>query len=172
MKTNKLNRIIMLFLPFLLLGLSSCFSVENKRTTISVVDPVRHYSPILFGQVLEVVYTIENTGNEPLFVTDIHVSGGCELSSKTSVKVLPVKGKGYVHVLYDSRKNIGYVKNYVTIYANFQSGEKKELTFDLNVVPNAHYTKDYEEVYKEKERTFIEELVDGSENERKYIVER
>ncbi len=171
MKINKLNRIIMLFFLCLLFCLSSCFNVENKRTTITVVDPTRHYSPILFGQILEVVYTIENTGDEPLFITDIHVSGGCELSNKTNLKVLPVKGKGYIHVFYDSRKNIGYVKNYITIYANFKSGEKEELTFDLNVVPNAHYTKDYEEVHKEKERTFIEELVDGSENERKYVVD-
>lgn len=171
MKTNKYRWILFLILPGMLGGLSSCFKVKDKYTTISVVDPVRHYPPILFGQILEVVFTIENTGNEPLFVKDIHVSGGCELSDKTNIKVLPVKGKGFIHVFYDSRKNIGYVKNYITIYGNFESKEKEELTFDLNVVPNAHYTKDYEEVHKEKDRTFIEELVDGSENERKYIVE-
>ncbi len=168
MKTSKLNRLF--FLLLLSTILFSCFNIEEKRTTVSVVDPERHYSPILFGQILEVVYTIENTGEEPLFVKDIHVSGGCELSDKTNIKILPAGSKGFIHVYYDSRKNLGYVKNYITIYANLESGDKKELTFDLNVVPNAHYTKDYEEVHKEKDRTFIEELVDGSETERKYTV--
>lgn len=154
-----------------LIGLSSCMDIGERRTTISVTDPDRHYPPILFGQIIEVIYTIENSGKEPLFVKDIQTSGGCEISSKTNLKVLPVGGKGFINVLYDGRKNIGYVKNYVTIFANLESGDKMDLTFDLNVVPNALYTKDYEEVHKEKNRTFIEELVDGSENERRYSVD-
>ena len=152
-------------------GLSSCLNIEDKRTTISVVDADRHYPPILFGQIIKVVYEVENTGDQPLFVKDIQVSGGCELTEGNKLKVLPSKSKGFIHVLYDGRKNIGYVKNYITLYANFESGDKIELTFDLNVVPNALYTKDYEEVHKEKNRTFVEELVDGSENERRYTID-
>lgn len=169
MRKYKLNTILLTVTGGVLL-MSSCMNLEGKRTTISVVDPDRHYPPILHGHMLEVIYTVENTGDEPLIVKDIHVSGGCELLTGNNLKALPAGGKGFIHILYNGNKNIGHVKNYVEIYANLKSGKKEELTFDLNVVPNSLYTKDYEEVFIEESRASIEGLVDGAPNERRYSV--
>ncbi|NDV78351.1 DUF1573 domain-containing protein [Dysgonomonas sp. 511] len=139
--------------------------MKDKKTTIEIIDPERCYYPILRGQELDVVYHLQNTGEHPLFITDIHVSCGCMLVDESSFKVLPAGGKGFIKIKYDSSKNIGYVKHYVTIYANLEAEEKKELTFDLNVVPNALYTRDYEELYEERKEKGLNEkdLVDGEE---------
>lgn len=156
----------------LLLIISSC-GIKDKKTTVFVVDQERHYHPVLRGQELDIQYVIENTGNEPLFISNIHPSCGCILVDETSFKVLPVGGKGFVKLKYDSSKNIGYVKHYVTIYANLETDIKFELTFDLHVVPDALYTKDYEEIYKERQEKGLNEkhLVDGYENNLGYYLD-
>ncbi|WP_221412349.1 DUF1573 domain-containing protein [Dysgonomonas sp. 520] len=136
---------------------------------MSITDPDRHYYPILRGQALDIQYVIENTGEHPLFITDIHTSCGCVLVDESSLKVLPAGGKGFIKLQYESDKNIGYVKHYVTVYANLESGPSMEVTFDLHVVPNALYTRDYEELYKEKSEE--ESLVDGDENNLRYYID-
>lgn len=156
----------------LLILVSSC-GIEDKKTTVSVVDGERHYFPVLRGQELDVQYVIENTGKEPLFITNIHTSCGCLLVDDSSFKVLPAGGKGFVKLKYDSSKNIGYVKHYITIYANLETDTKFELTFDVHVVPGALYTRDYEEIYKERQEQGLNEkhLVDGYENNLGYYLD-
>jgi len=163
---------LVLVSALLLLTISAC-NIKDKKTTLEVFDSERHYYPILRGQTLDIVYEIKNTGEYPLFITDIHTSCGCILVEKSSFKVLPAGGNGFIRIKYNSSKNIGYVKHYVSVYANLESGTKKEVTFDLNVVPNALYTRDYEELHKEhKEKYFDEEsLVDGKEKNKGYYVD-
>lgn len=145
MKTYFLN---ISFLILILFTVSAC-GIKDKKTTLEITDPDRHYYPILQGQELDIVYQIENTGSHPLFITDIHTSCGCILVDETSSRVLAAGSKGLIRIKYDSKKNIGYAKHYVTIYANLESRERCEATFDLNIVPDALHTKDYEELYKE-----------------------
>ena len=161
-----------LFFLLLFPSLVSC-NFENKKTTLEIADPERHYYPVLCGQELDIIYPIENKGKNPLFIKDIHTSCGCIVVDESSFKVLPAGGKGFLRIKYDSNKNIGYVKHYITIYANLEAGDKQEATFDLNVVPNALYTQDYEELYTENKGKLIDEkaLVDGKENNKGYYVD-
>lgn len=154
-------------LPILFL-LSGC-DIKDRKTTIEIVDAERHYYSVLRGQDLDVVYQILNTGKNPLFINSIKTSCGCVLVEKSSFKVLPSGGKGFIRIKYDSSKNIGYVKHYVSIYGNLESELPIEASFDVHVVPNALYTRDYEEIYKSKhgDRT----LVDGLENELGYYMD-
>lgn len=162
----------LLFLLVTGVVISGC-GIKDKKTTLTVVDAERHYYPVLRGQELDILYEVENTGDNPLFITDIFTSCGCVVVDESSFKVLPVGGKGFIKLKYDSNKNIGYVKHYVTIYANLESSEKEEVTFDVHVVPNALYTRDYEELHNEHKQKYINEetLVDGSENNRRYYVD-
>lgn len=150
----------------------SC-NLKDKKTFMSISDPERHYYPLLRGQILDVVYEIENTGNNPLFINNIQTSCGCILVDESSFKVLPSRKKGFIKLRYNSNKNIGYVKHYVTIYANLEESEKQELSFDVHIVPNALYTRDYEELhrnYKEKHLK-TESLSDGNMNNPEYYVD-
>lgn len=163
-------RLSILFFGIILF--SSC-NLEDKKTTLEVVDPDRHYYPVLRGQMLDIVYEVQNTGEYPLFIKDIQTSCGCVLIDESSFKVLPSGGKGFIRLKYDSSKNIGYVKHFVTLRANLENSDNFEMTFDLNVVPNALYTRDYEELYGEyKKKHFnMESLVDGYENNKGYYLE-
>jgi len=73
---------------------------------------------------------------------------------------------------YNSAKNVGYVKHYITLYGNFENAVLKELIFDINVVPNAMYTKDYEELYTEEINANggVKRFVDGDENNKGYYM--
>jgi len=166
-------RTLFKIIVFLLLPVISSCGIKDKKTTISIVDQERHYHPVLRGQELDVRYVIENTGNEPLFISNIHTSCGCLLIDDSSFKVLPVGGKGFIKLTYDSSKNVGYVKHYITIYANLETDTKFELTFDVHVVPDALYTKDYEEIYKERQEKGLntKQLVDGFENNLGYYLD-
>lgn len=164
MKKNEL--VLFAFLLFLPVLFSAC-DLKDRKTTLEVIDAERHYYPVLRGQQLDIVYKIQNTGNSPLFIDDIKTSCGCVLVDEGSFKILPAGGKGFIKMKYDSSKNIGYVKHYVTIYANLENADKMELSFDLNVVSHALYTRDYEELYGEyKEK----HLVDGDENNLGYYM--
>ncbi|NDV58079.1 glycosyltransferase [Bacteroides sp. 519] len=102
-----------------------------------------------------------------------NTSCGCILVDESSFKVLPSGGKGFIILKYDSGKNVGYVKQYVTILANLEEKGMYEVTFDVNVVPNAAYTRDYEEIYNDKKEKSggIKTAVDGRENRLGYYTD-
>lgn len=64
------------------------------------------------------------------------------------------------------------MKHYVTLYGNFKDAEYKEIVFDINVVPGAMYTKDYEELYTEEleENKSVELMMDGRQNGKGYYM--
>lgn len=144
-----------------------------EKTSMEVEDTLRHYYPIVRGSVLHTAYKFYNTGDKPLVIKDIITSCGCiEVEFPESV-ILP-ESFGYINVSYDSRKNIGFVEGYIDIYANINK-MKETVVFDVNVVTNADYTKDYEEMYnlylKENEDNLMEKGVEGGTSQQGYFTE-
>lgn len=127
--------------------LISCNNKENELTTISVEDPIRHYHPVVQGEIVDIVYKITNTGNGLLELKDILASCGCIVVEEKSNVVIPEGKEGYIHLQYNSNKNAGYVKHYVYLYGNIKDTNVVELAFDINVVQNSSHSKDYEELY-------------------------
>lgn len=138
-------------------------------TTVHVPDSVRHYYPILTGEVLKLSFLLENTGDQPLIIRDIQTSCGCIVPELDTRMLLPGK---QVRLLfkYESAKNIGYVDHTIRIYGNIRPSGICKLKFDINVVTHADYTRDYEELYKEavERSNIIRGLVDGDESEKGY----
>lgn len=161
------------FFAGVLLLHASCVNLEEKKTTIGVVDNNRHYYPILSGQELDVVFTIKNEGENPLFISDIITSCGCLVVSNSSFTQLPAGKEGQLRLTYNSHKNVGFVKHYITLYGNFLLGDSHELVFDVNVVPDPHYTKDYEELHLEEKQAKgnYKDLVDGEEWNKGYYMD-
>lgn len=168
MKTWHYNILLLLVFSF---TTSGC-DIKNRKTTIEIVDNHRHYYPIMTGQELDIMFEINNTGENALFLDDIITSCGCITLKKSSVNRIPAGKTGHLFITYDSRKNVGYVKHYITLYGNFATSETQEIVFDVNVVPDALYTKDYEELYREKinKEGGIKRWVEGDENNRGYYV--
>lgn len=155
--------------------LLSCVDLSTKKTTIEIEDNNRHYYPILAGQQKDIAFKIKNTGKNPLVVTDIITSCGClntEQGLGATFTVPPNKER-ILTLSYNSAKNIGYVKHYITLYGNFEDMPFQELVFDINVVPNAMYTKDYEELYTDKinEEGGFKRFVDGDESNKGYYMD-
>ncbi|MBB4118464.1 hypothetical protein GGR32_000738 [Mesonia hippocampi] len=167
-----MKRIITPILSFFILITALSCNIKNEKTTLEIEDNNRHYYPILQGQELEVVFPIKNIGENTFILKDIITSCGC-LIPKSSINAIPAGEEARLFLTYNSNKNIGYVKHYITLYGNFADTNKIELTFDVRVVPDAHYTKDYEELYQEEKNKAgnIEDMVDGNENNKGYYLD-
>lgn len=157
----------------IILLFTSCDDFKDKKTTIEIIDNERHYYPILTGQHLDVVFKFKNTGDVPLLLTDIITSCGCLVVNKITTKNVPPGEEGVISMTFNSNKNIGYVKHWIELYGNFASSLKEELIFDVNVVPNALYTKDYEELFQEEKAKEggVKDMVDGKENNLGYYLD-
>lgn len=152
----------------------SCSDLSKKKTVMEVEDNNRHYYPILAGEMKDVAFNLKNTGDNPLIITDIITSCGClKVDGSSGMFTIPPGKERILTLSYNSAKNIGYVKHYITLYGNFEDSLFKELIFDINVVPNALYTKDYEELYADEIRKNggIKEMVDGTTANKGYYVD-
>lgn len=163
------NSLYTLFVVTTMFVLNGCGNQQNKQTTLEVVDNDRHYYPIQQGKELVLVFPIKNTGNNSFVLKDMIVSCGCIVPQKASLKTIPPGSEGKLVLNYDSTKNIGYAKHYVTLYGNFEKGEQLDVTFDLNVVPDADYTRDYEALFEEHKGDAFKDLVDGPKNRIYYL---
>lgn len=175
MRKNNFLLIILLCSIFVV-SFFSCTKKVNP-TTVEVEDQDRHYYPIQQGEDLDLNYGILNIGNNPLVITDIQPSCGCIIVDKKSPQIVLPHKKGYIHIKYNSTKNVGYVQHFIRCYGNFFRTGMVELRFDVNVVPDADYTRDYEELYhnyNEKNGKFkdgkLKDAVDGTSAERGYYV--
>jgi hypothetical protein len=103
----------------------------------------------------------------------VQTSCGCAKAEYTE-RVIEADGEGTIVIKFDSYKSLGYSQVYVTVRANTEPAFHT-LIFDLNVVPDAHYTKDYEELFKEREekegKSNVKELVEGDETQAGYYID-
>lgn len=154
-----------------LLASSAGCNKQIRNTTVYVEDSVRHYFPIRQGEELSILYNIENTGEEPLIIQDIHTSCGCIIMEQDAKRLIPPNGNSYLHLKYNSRKNVGEVKHTVRIYGNIEPYGMKILRFIVNVVPNPDYTRDYEELYRETTLgSGVGDIVDGEMRDKGYYI--
>ena len=147
---------------FLILALCSC-SRRLGLTSVELADPVRHYYPILRGQELIVIAKLTNTGDTPLVVTDVQPSCGCITTDFKGDTMIPPGQSMYVTMKYDSKKNVGLVEHSVRFWGNIEPDGMAQMRFDVNVVPDANYHHDYEELYdKEQFGGTLKDLVNGT----------
>lgn len=182
-KNTKLNnmksfkRFVYLFIILLVLQpFLGCNSGNNENpvldlTIMDIEDPYRKYFPIMQGQKLNIVVRIDNKGDRPLKIFNVLPSCGCTIAKYP--KAIAPGGFGILNLEYNSIKNIGYVNIFTTIVANTKQ-RSHDFYFETNVVPNALYTPDYEELYylqQLEEKSLAQEYVDGGTNQKGYIVD-
>ena len=156
--------ILLIAFPFYFTGCKK----EVRPTSMTIKDSIRHYYPIKQGQQLELMFTITNTGDAPLIISEIQPSCGCIILDKSSHIIIPEDGIRQFKATYNSIKNVGEVVHRIRMLPH----GKAELKFDVNVVPDADYTRDYEELYQDfnTKNGIVREMVDGKESELGYYV--
>ena len=146
----------------LTLGLCSCHT-KLGLTTVELADPVRHYYPILQGQELTVIAKLTNTGDTPLVITDVQPSCGCITTDFKGDTMIPPDQYMYVTIKYDSNKNVGLVEHSVRFWGNIEPDGMAQMRFDVNIVPDANYHHDYEELHdKSQTGGVLKDLVTGT----------
>lgn len=152
--------------------LSGC-EKKLEPATVVVVDPVRHYYPVVQGETMGITYEMENVSDNPLFIQEIQTTCGCLIPrDELPIIILPHK-RGFVHLDFNTIKNNGYVEHFVDCYGNFKDTTMIQLQFDTNVVPQADYFRDYEQLWKEQEidRGNLREFVDGTSSKKGYFTD-
>lgn len=131
--------------------LGSC-SHQVGDTTVAVEDSVRHYYPVVLGQQVKMNWTVRNTGENPLIITDIQPDGSLTFDEQTDEKIIvPPGGKLHLPFTYNSDRNLGYVHSYIRIFGNIRKTGICVLEFDLNVVPPEDFIPDYEQTFSTKQ---------------------
>ena len=70
---------------------------EVRPTSMTIKDSVRHYYPIKQGQQLDIMFTITNTGDAPLIISEMQPSCGCIILDKSSHIIIPEDGNLQQH---------------------------------------------------------------------------
>lgn len=160
----------LLFFVLSLLFFAAC-EKRLKPATVIIVDPVRHYYPVVQGEIMRVSYAIENVSENPLFIREIQTSCGClTQNNELPIVILPHK-QGYINVDFNTIKNTGYAQHFIYLYGNFKDSSLVELQFDTNIVPPGNTSPDYEELWQEQTGTTIKDAVDGTSGEKGYYVD-
>lgn len=171
---RKLTYFISLLLLFTSIVCTTSCKKSIEMTRIMVEDSIRHYYPLVQGTDLILMCRIANIGKTPLVLTDIQPSCGCIVENLGTNNVIPAGKIGNFKFTYRSERNSGYVKHSIRFFGNIAPEGMAILTFDVNVVPPALGSPDYEELHKEREEydiaAGIKSLVDGEANQRGYWI--
>ncbi|MFD1768170.1 DUF1573 domain-containing protein [Sphingobacterium suaedae] len=126
------------FICFVLATLTSCGTTggntdaTNDSSAVATKDS-SHLGKIEFaetafdfgqvneGDIVEHVYTFENTGKSPVILSQVSASCGCTTPSYTQTPVLPGK-TGEIKVSFDSNGQVGKQQKIVTVVSNAENG--------------------------------------------------
>lgn len=154
----------------LLLALTSCFKKELEPVEVTITDPIRHYYPVIQGEILGITYEIKNESDNTLVIQEVQTTCGCIIPTDDLPLMILPKRVGYLRLAYNTIKNSGYVTHYAWLYGNFTDSIWRELKFETNVVPSADYVRDYEQLWHEQttKTGSMRDLVDGESSEKGY----
>ena len=134
-------------------------SKELLPAEVIIIDPARHYYPVVQGEMMGVDYEMENISENPLFIQEVQTTCGCLVArDDLPIVILPHK-KGIVHLDFNTIKNNGYAEHFIYCYGNFKDSSMVVLQFDTNVVPQADYIRDYEQLWKQQKKVLVQKRV-------------
>ncbi|HJV19555.1 MAG TPA: DUF1573 domain-containing protein [Sediminibacterium sp.] len=133
----------MAFYLLLLTGSASCNNSGNDAavpaqataatealTTISYTDTVVNFGSINMGEQAQIKFEFTNTGNQPLFLTNVRPGCGCTVAEYTR-GAIPPGGKGSVIAAFDSNKaHPGSVSKSISVTSNTSNGSIHTLSFN------------------------------------------
>ena len=81
------------------------------------------FGELVQGEVVKHIFTVENTGNAPLIVTDARASCGCTVPEYPKDPILPGQ-KGKIKIKFDSQGKLGSFRKQVSLFTNCQPSQR------------------------------------------------
>lgn len=91
--------------------------IPEITTEIKFEGPIFNYGTIESGEIVQTVFEFENTGSEPLIITNAKGSCGCTVPEWPKTPIAPGE-TGQLVVRFDSKNKVGIQSKRVTIIAN------------------------------------------------------
>jgi hypothetical protein len=107
----RLKYLLSVIIPIFTICLSA-----SSQPRLSLNRENCYLGEIEWKQPISVEYTVTNTGNQPLVVTDIIPSCGCVVANWTKSPIYP-GNKGTINITYDA-KLLGHFHKSASIYSN------------------------------------------------------
>ena len=99
-------------------------------TTMTFTDTVVNFGTINMGELTKIRFEFSNTGNHPLYLTEVKPGCGCTVAEYTK-GAIPAGGKGTIIAAFDSNKaHPGTVSKNIYVTANTSNGLLHTLIFN------------------------------------------
>ena len=112
------------------------FSDSSKYTTVEWLDTAVNFGVINMAEKKKITFRCKNTGNMPLYLSDVRPSCGCTLADYTKEAIAPGK-EGAVTAEFDSNKSHpGSVRKTVYVHTNTTNVTPPYLIFTGEIIGN------------------------------------
>lgn len=109
---------------------------RTKSTTLEWIDqPVQDLGKMEKGQIAEISWKFKNTGDKPLFVSNVRASCGCTIPDPPKEPIAP-GAEGVIKAKFNSSNFSGHVIKEVYVDANNSNrnnGANNKLTFTADI---------------------------------------
>ena len=126
------------WLVILLVGV---ISVANAQTTVVKDGPIitfekktHDFGDITQGDKVEHIFTFENTGTEPLVITNVEVTCGCTTPKGWPRDPILPGEKGELTVSFNTVGKIGRQNKPIVVISNAANPEGNRISFSANIL--------------------------------------
>jgi len=109
---------------------------SSRSTTIEWLDPVvQNLGNLQRGQVAEITWKFKNTGDKPLFITNVTAGCGCTTPDVPKEPIAP-GGESLIKAKFNSENFSGHVTKEVYVEANNSNrnnGSNNKLSFTADI---------------------------------------
>lgn len=123
----------LLFLLLCTLAVVSGAQVAQKGAAITWEKSMFDFGDIYQGEKVQHVFRFENTGNEPLIITNVEVTCGCTTPRGWPRDPIMPGARAELEVQFNSAGKFGRQNKVVTVVSNAAAGNS-QITFSANIL--------------------------------------
>ncbi|WKK81153.1 DUF1573 domain-containing protein [Marivirga arenosa] len=129
-----MRKALLFFASFFILSAAIAQSTESANgPEITFEEKSHDFGDISQGDVVEHVFKFENTGKQPLIISNVKTTCGCTVPSYPRGEAIAPGETGEITVKFNSRGKMGRQNKIVRIVSNI--GEERSVRITTNVLP-------------------------------------
>ncbi|ANH81153.1 hypothetical protein A8C56_09330 [Niabella ginsenosidivorans] len=106
----------------------------NFTTVVWVDSTFKDVGKVIKGQIVEIPFTVRNTGDKPLVITSVQPGCGCTVAEKPEEPILPGKEGKIVAKFNSEGQSEGEHRKNITVQGNIKPTTQALLEFKVDVV--------------------------------------